>query len=342
MKQTAIDSELEVLYRPGITVEKKHESALKNSLVARLRLLWTHRIFLLRISLAGLGVATLLAFLLPKRFEASTLLMPPDDESSKTMAMAAALGGRLPGSLSTLAGDVLGVKSSGDLFVGILRSRTIQNALVEQFNLKHVYSVRKMDPARRKLAQNSIIVQDHKTGIIYIGVTDRSPERAAKLAQAYVTELNKVVSQLSTSSARREREFLEGRLVEVKNNLESAEKDFSDFASKNTALDIKEQGRAMVDSAARLQGQMMAAQSELEGLKQVYAETNVDERTGTISPGPNCRVECPTSKTRRRKRQRQCDRISRRQYVSFPSTVAPSGSALRRSVSEHESTRGSL
>lgn len=279
MKQTSIDSELEVLYRPGITVEKKEERVLKSVLIARLRLLWASRIFLLKVSAAGLAAATLLAFLLPKRYEASTLLMPPDDESSKTMAMAAALGGRLSGSLSSVAGDVLGIKNSGDLFMGILRSRTIQNALVERFNLREVYSVRKMDSARRKLAQNSMIVQDHKSGIIYIGVTDRSPDRAAKLAQAYVTELNKVVSQLSTSSARREREFLEGRLIEVKSDLENAEKEFSDFSSKNTALDIKEQGRAMVDSAARLQGQMMAAQSELEGLKQVYAETNVRVRS---------------------------------------------------------------
>lgn len=279
MKQTSIDTDLEVLYPAGIKNEAKQQTSLKRALILRLRLLWANRLFLLKVSVIGLAAATLLAFLLPKRYEASTLLMPPDDESSKTMAMAAALGGRLSGSLSSVAGDVLGIKNSGDLFIGILRSRTIQNALVEQFNLKEVYSVRKMDAARRKLAQNSMIVQDHKTGIIYIGVVDRSPDRAARLAQAYVTELNKVVSQLSTSSARRERDFLEGRLVEVKSDLESAEKEFSDFSSKNTALDIKEQGRAMVDSAARLQGQMMAAQSELEGLKQVYAETNVRVRS---------------------------------------------------------------
>ena len=279
MKQTLIESEPDAFCHPGISVQTKRDSQLKNAIVVRLRLLWADRILLVRFLAVGLLAATLVAFLLPKRYEASTLLMPPDDQSTKTMAMAAALGGRLPGGLGALAGDVLGIKNSGDLFVGILRSRTIQNALIEQFKLKDVYSVRKLEVARRKLAQNSIIVQDRKTGIIYIGVTDRSPDRAAKLAQAYVAELNKVVSQLSTSSARREREFLEERLVQVKSDLQSAEKEFSDFSSKNTALDIKEQSRAMVDSAARLQGQMMAAQSELEGMKQVYAETNVRVRS---------------------------------------------------------------
>ncbi len=85
------------------------------------------------------------------------------------------------------------------------------------------------------------------------------------MAQAYVSELNVLVTQLSTSSARRERIFLEGRLQKVKADLDSAEQNFSVFASKNTAIDIPEQGKAMVDAAATLQGQLIAAQAELSG-----------------------------------------------------------------------------
>jgi capsule polysaccharide export protein KpsE/RkpR len=80
---------------------------------------------------------------------------------------------------------------------------------------------------------------------------------------------------LSTSSARRERIFLEQRLIAVSKDLESAEKDFSQFSSKNSAIDIKEQGKAMVDAAAVLQGQLIAAESELEGLRQMYTDNNV-------------------------------------------------------------------
>jgi uncharacterized protein involved in exopolysaccharide biosynthesis len=84
---------------------------------------------------------------------------------------------------------------------------------------------------------------------------------------------------LSTSSARRERIFLEERLKAVSQDLDAAEKDFSQFASKNTAIDIKEQGKAMVDAAATLQGQLIAAQSEYEGLKQTYTDNNVRVRS---------------------------------------------------------------
>src|SRR5260370_26114940 len=99
------------------------------------------------------------------------------------------------------------------------------------------------------------------------------------MAQAYVEELNKLVSEGSTSSARRERIFIEQRMASVKNDLEDAEKQFSAFASKNTALDIKEQTKAMVESAAVLQGQLIVAQSELQSLERIYTGNNVRVRS---------------------------------------------------------------
>src|SRR5437879_7251667 len=98
------------------------------------------------------------------------------------------------------------------------------------------------------------------------------------MAQEYVSELNVVVSQLSTSSAHRERVFLEERLAQVKQDLEAAEKDFSEFASKNATIDIQAQGRAMVESAASLEGELIAAQTQLQGLRQIYADSNIRVR----------------------------------------------------------------
>ena len=136
-----------------------------------------------------------------------------------------------------------------------------------------------MEDARKDLANHTAISVDRKSQFITITVTDKSPQRAAAMAQAYVEELNRLVAELSTSSARRERIFLEGRLQSVSQDLESAEKNFSQFASKNAAIDVKEQGRAMVEAAATLQGQLIAAESELQGLKQIYNDNNVRVRS---------------------------------------------------------------
>jgi len=241
--------------------------------------LWDHRGLLSRVSLYALLVTTLAAFLVPSRYESTARLMPPDNQSGSGLAMAAAAMSSATGGLGGVAGDLLGLKSTSDSFVGILSSRTVQDKLVQQFDLKKLYGDRRMEDARKDLAERTGIGVDRKSQIITITVTDHDPKRAAAMAQAYVEELNRLVAELSTSSARRERIFLEERLRAVSQDLEAAEKEFSQFSSKNTAIDIKEQGKAMVEAAATLQGQYIASQSELEGLKQIYTDNNVRVRS---------------------------------------------------------------
>ena len=193
--------------------------------------------------------------------------------------MAAATLSGSAGGLGGIATDMLGLKSSSDIFVGILSSRTVQDKLIQQFDLKKLYGDRRMEDARKDLAEHTDTSIDRKSQIITITVTDHDPKRASAMGEAYVAELNRLVAELSTSSARRERIFLEERLKAVSQDLEAAEKEFSQFSSKNTAIDIKEQGKAMVEAAATLQGQYIAAQSELEGLKQIYTDSNVRVRS---------------------------------------------------------------
>lgn len=205
--------------------------------------------------------------------------MPPDNQSASGLATAVAAMSGGAGGLAGIASDFLGLKSTSDIFVGILSSRSVQDKLIQQFNLKKLYRDSRMEDARKDLAEHTSISVDRKSQIITIGVTDHDAKRAAEMGQAYVEELNRLVAELSTSSARRERIFLEERLQAVSKDLESAEKEFSQFSSKNTAIDIKEQGKAMVEAAATLQGQLIAAESELEGLKQIYTENNVRVRS---------------------------------------------------------------
>ena len=241
-------------------------------------LLWERRQSLRRAAVAGFMLATLIAFLIPKTYESTTRLMPPDQESG-SMAMAVAMMGKARVGMGSLASDLLGVKSSGPLFADILRSRTVQDRVIDRFDLRKVYRDRYWETARKDLASYTEISEDRKSGIITIVVKDRDPYRASAIAQAYVEELDRLVAQVSTSSARRERIFIEQRLKTVKQDLGTASRQFSEFASKNTAIDIKEQGIAMVEAAARLQGELIAAQSEAEGLEQIYTASNVRVRS---------------------------------------------------------------
>jgi len=281
------DLEAPISLRPenGALVSGEYESQLevdqraaRERTVAHLRLLWESRRFLARVAGASLLLSVIVAVLIPSRYQSAARLMPPDNQSGSGLAMAAgALSGQ-GGGLAGMAGDLLGLKSTSDLFVGVLSSRTVADQLIRKFNLQKVYGIRRMEDARKGLAARTDISVNRKSQIITITVTDNKPQRAAAMAQAYVEELNRLLAEVSTSSARRERIFLEGRLQAVNQDLEAAEKEFSQFASKNTAIDIKEQGKAMVDAAAALQGEFIAARSELEGLKQIYTNNNVRVR----------------------------------------------------------------
>jgi uncharacterized protein involved in exopolysaccharide biosynthesis len=276
-----------VLTRPDVEIIQNETDELKLSRarsVATQRLAWANRRVILRATVVGLLVSTLMAFLIPKRFQSTARLMPPDQGGTGMgMAMMAAasgsIGSQLGSSMGSMAGDLLGLKSSSDLFIGILQSRTVQDDLINKFDLKKVYWDRRMEDAREDLGKHTTVSADRKSGIIAIEVVDNSPTRAAAMAGEYVSELNLVVTQLNTSSAHRERVFLEDRLTQVKQDLETAEQNFSQFATKNTALDIPTQGKAMIEAAATLEGQLIAAQTELEGLKQVYADGNIRVRS---------------------------------------------------------------
>ena len=248
--------------------------------IERLRLFWERRGLFGRVALCAALLSTLIAFLIPPRYKAKAQLMPPEGQQGLGTALMSAMSSKgAAGALGGLAGDLLGAKNTGALFVGVLKSRTVADRIIAEFDLQHVYHDSRMEDARDDLDDFSEISEDRKSGIVGITVIDHDPRRAAAMAQAYVNELDRLVAQVSTSAARRERIFLEGRLHEVKDELDAASKRFSEFASKNTALDIPAQSRAMMESAATLQGQLIAAESELSGLEQIYADSNVRVRS---------------------------------------------------------------
>jgi capsule polysaccharide export protein KpsE/RkpR len=243
----------------------------------QLRLLWNRRRFFLQAATLGLIASSLVAFLIPRSYTSTAQLMPPDTQSSSGLAMMAAMATKVGGGLGSMAGDLLGLKTTGALFIGVLRSETAQDRLVQEFDLQKVYGLfrkKLITDARTELDENTSISEDRKSGIITISVTDHSPQRAAALANAYVDELNSLVAGLSTSSAHRERMFLEERLKVAKRDLDEAVNGLAQFSSKNNTLDIQQEGKAMLDAAGSIAGELIATESQLEGLRQIYTDNN--------------------------------------------------------------------
>lgn len=224
--------------------------------------------------MAGFWSAILLTLVIPKQYVATAKLMPPEAKSARNLAVQ-----ELTGGFGSMAGDLLGVSSTGALVIAIMRSRTVEDRMIDKFNLKKVYRVGLQQKARTRLVVKTSFSLEPKTGIVVLSVTDSDPQRAAAMVRAYIEELDAVMAQLSNSSAHRERVFLQDQLQTVKVDMESAEKELGEFASKNAAMDVNEQIRVMIQSAGKLQGELITAESQLQKIRQIYTDSRPKVRS---------------------------------------------------------------
>ena len=239
--------------------------------------IWQRRRWLAKIIGLGFLIAICVALLISNQYTSTAQLMPPDSQALSNTSMLSALAGT--DSIGpSLAGGLMSARTPGGTFIGILDSQTAQDDIINRFDLRRVYHCKFYIDARNKLTEKTTIAEDKKSGIISISVTDRDPNRARDIAEAYVEELDKLVNSLSTSSARREREFLEQRLKSIKTDLDASSVALSQFSSHNATLNPQSQGQALFESATRLQGELITAQSEMSGLKAMYSDDNVRVR----------------------------------------------------------------
>lgn len=232
-----------------------------------------HRWYILGRTLIFALIFTILAIVIPRKYESVAQLMPPDESSSLGTVNSSAE--RVAG-LAGLPPDLLGGgDTQGALFSKILTSQSAEDTIIGRFDLRKSYGVRYVQDARRVLERNTKISLDRKSGVLTISVRDKDRGRAQTICQAYVDELNQLSNQLSTSSARREREFLEERLKVIKKELDASAASLGRFSSKNNTLDISQEGKAMVEAVAALEAQLVSAEAELDGLKESYGEKNV-------------------------------------------------------------------
>src|SRR3984893_10367470 len=250
----------------------------KTTWVENASLFWDFRYAFVRVAGIVFVLTILVVLLLPKEYVSGARIMPPEQGGNTAAMLAALVGKGSAGGLAGLAGSLLGSKNNGALFVALLRSGTVSGHLIDRFDLQRVYHKRYREDTVKRLAHLTKVTEDTKSGVITIAVTDETRERARDLTQGYLDELNNLVAKVNTSSAHREREFIGQRLNTVQAELQRAQLELSDFSSRNTTIDIREQTRATVEAGAKLEGQLIAGESELDSLRQIYGDQNVRVR----------------------------------------------------------------
>jgi uncharacterized protein involved in exopolysaccharide biosynthesis len=228
---------------------------------------------ILRTTLAAAVLAAIVSQLLPNRYTATAKILPPQQSQSLAASMIGQLGALGP--MAAMAQKDLGLKNPNDLYVGMLRSRTAEDALIRRFDLLQVYREQKMSDARQDLENASSIVLG-KEGFISISVEDKDRSRAPQIANAYVEQLRQLTQDLAVTEAGQRRLFFERQLEPAKNHLADAEQALKQTEQKTGLIQMDGQAKAIIESVVRLRAQMAAKEVELHAMRLFSTEQNPD------------------------------------------------------------------
>jgi uncharacterized protein involved in exopolysaccharide biosynthesis len=217
-------------------------------------------------------LTAVIVFLLPNKYTAEAIVLPPTQTSSLSSTLLGQLGGS--STLASMAGSSLGIKNPGDMYVALFRSRTVEDALIQRFGLMARYHKKTMVDTRDKFEAHTGVVLGAKDGLIRVDVTDRDPNFAAQLANAYVDEFRKHSDSLTLTEASQRRAFFQKQLLEADGNLAKAEEAMKGTEQSTGVLQLDSQARALIESAAVLRGQISAKEVQLQSMRSFATEDN--------------------------------------------------------------------
>jgi tyrosine-protein kinase Etk/Wzc len=226
------------------------------NLLEMLQVLVQRKMLIVKVCGFALVASAIVSFALPDKYSATAKILPPQKETGG--GLSALLG--QAGGLAGLASG--GLSGGSDLYLGILKSRSVGDAVIGRLELSKIYQTTTLEDTRKKLDE-AVKVQAGKDGIISIVAQDKDPKRSALLANAFVEELGKTTVRLNLSKAGSERVFLEKRLDLVKKDLKTAEDDLKTFAQRNKIVQVDSQAKASIEGIARLKAELAKQEVQL-------------------------------------------------------------------------------
>lgn len=250
------------------TNETSREPGDETSLFEILVILAEYKKRLVLIPLVVAVLAAGISMALPKIYAATTRLLPPQQSQSGAAALLSQFGG-----VAGMAAGVSGLKNPSDLYVGILKSRTIADRLITRFDLKKVYETDSGEVARARLEKNTTITAG-KDGFIIIQVEDENKQLVAPLANAYVSELTQLNKVLAVTEASQRRMFFEQQLEMAKNNLAKIEGELKSSMNRNGVISVDAESRGILETVARLRAQVSAKEIQLNSMAAFVTRNN--------------------------------------------------------------------
>jgi len=215
-------------------------------------------------------IAGAVGLALPNVYRASTKLLPPQQSQSSAAALLSQLGG-----IAGAAAGSAGLKNPNDLYIGMLKSRTIADKVIEKFDLKKVYETDSLEKTRKKLEENTVITAS-KDGFITIEVEDKNQKFVAPLTNGYVDELLQLTKILAVTEASQRRMFFEQQLELSKNKLAAAEMALKGALDTGGVISVDSDSRAILETVGRLRAQISAKEIQLSSMRAFVTTNNPD------------------------------------------------------------------
>jgi tyrosine-protein kinase Etk/Wzc len=261
----------EVLEAYAVREEAEASGAGRIHFIDLLIVLARRRRFIALFTLIVAILTAAIVLMLPSRYTAVTVLMPPAQNSSVSTALMGQLSSA--GGLASLAGSSIGLKNPSEMFVSLFRSRTVEQAMVQRFDLKRRYHAKKDSQALKAFEVHTSVDVGVKDGLLRVTAWDTDPNEASALANGYVDQFRHLSEHLAISEASQRRAFFEQQLLEAKGNLTTAEEALKHTEQSTGVLQIDSQARSLIESAAMLRAQIGAKEVELQGIR-TYATDN--------------------------------------------------------------------
>jgi tyrosine-protein kinase Etk/Wzc len=225
---------------------------------------------ILKFMLATVALAALLVFVVMKpMYTAEATFIPPQSAPGSAMSQLASQLGSL-GAVGALSS---GLKSPGDVYLGLLGSRTIADGLIKRFDLQRVYKTKRISDTAKKLKKRSTFTSGKDT-LITISVEDHDAKRAADLANGYLDALYEQNGRLALTEASQRRLFFEQQLEREKDALADAEVELKKTEEQTGLISLSGQAQVEIDSIAQVRGQISSKEIELGALKQAATDQN--------------------------------------------------------------------
>jgi tyrosine-protein kinase Etk/Wzc len=227
-----------------------------------------------RVTLAFALIAIIVSLVLPVRYTATVILLPPQQGSSASLALSSELGGigglgSMAGAsrgLSALAGSALGFSSPNDMYVAMLKSDAVEDAMIEKYGLMKEYHKRYLSDTRKKFEHYTTINGSGKDRLIHISIEDHDPRRAAELANGYVAQFRKLTEHLAVTEASQRKDFFEEQLKQADQKLGDAEEALKETELKTGLIQVDSQARALIETVANLRAQIAAREMMIQGM----------------------------------------------------------------------------